>query len=249
MGFVDACRGDLRLWISNYRRLVSALASGEVVATFEVGQVAPPWPEPALISEVLAVADHHMAVSLSLETLRESLVYVSENRPPFYAGRSWALLETMRFIERAATPQLFAARMQEARLYSGLKLQEISARTAHPEIQRITGRERIATSTLSNLCNPKYKRFPRPETVRAFLTILGAPEPVIDVWTTMLAIAVSLKSRKDSGHGIPPTEEWFALVDRYFNNNYLRTSPGIIATGTQAPAALPQPRSSGHSAR
>lgn len=256
MGFVIACRGSTEVWGQNYLDLHRALRANEVIESFDIGPVAPPWPSSFIGSEVLALAERHMAVSLGAETLRETLWLVANRPPPSWSdlpiGTRWILLETMRFVERAATPRLFAARMQEARLYSGLKLQEISARTAQQAVQAVTRRERIAVSTLSNLCNPKHGRFPQPDTVRAFLMVLGAPQEVIDVWISMLHIAVSFKSKKDP-YRISLTNEWFAVVDRHFSEYNVVNSgemhAGAIGSGGRAAVSSAGPPSRGTLAR
>lgn len=256
MGFVYACRGDLKHWGAQWIAMQEALRSGTTVTSFTVGEIAPPWPDARVQSQLLALFDRHMAVSLSTETLARSLSLVYSMVPPSEWTRlprrlQWIMLETLRFLERASTPQLFAARMREAKLYSGLTLPEISERTAHPSIRRVTGRKRAAVSTLSNLCNPRHGRFPTAETLRAFLMAIGAPEQMIEVWEKVRFIyTVTPETHIEEFVAV---EEWIALVNRYQAET--PTVDATVAAGVQAnigamglearsTVALPPPRTS-----
>jgi hypothetical protein len=170
-----------------------------------------------------------MAVSLSAETLLDSLTALSQHLPPattkIRRRLYWETLETMRFVQRAATPQLYAMRMREARAYSGLTLSEISDRTTYEPIAKAIRKPRIPVSSLSDLCNPKRKRLPRPETVRGFLMAIDAPESVVQLWLKMLPL-VGTFPQLGTSLGV---EEWVEFAGSHGR-------PAVVQAG-QAPQA------------
>lgn len=214
-GFVIGCRGDDQLWTEHHHRLVDALKTGKVIREFETGSLLPPWPRAHVWSNVLALAERHMAVSLSAATLLQSLKLLPEVLPH---GKSklrrrlnWDMLETLRFVQSAATPRLYAMRMREARRFSGFTLREISERTTFAPIAAATGKPRLSISTLSDLCNPRRGRFPQRATVEGFLMAINAPPKVVEVWVTMLYLAEA-SDEADIARGL---EEWMDFAQNH----------------------------------
>lgn len=241
--------GDLDHWTTQYWQMQVALNSGKTFTAFEVGDIAPPWPDARVQSELLALFDRHMAVSLSSETLGRSLELVFSVFPPpewtnLPRRLQWIMAETIRFIERARTPQLFAARMREAKLFSGLSLLGISERTAHPSIRHVTGRNKVAVSTLSNLCNPRHGRFPTTETLRAFLMAIDAPEQMIEVWEKVRFIVTVTPG--DDIEEVHRIEEWLSFANRYQTETVVgaQVNMGALGTASRGSITLPPPRTS-----